>query len=420
MNNLFRKEVLKNKTSSYVGHVVISTPIGYKTLVLIFSFIGVVILVFVFFGSYTKKVKVMGQIVPKNGLVKVYSTQPGQIENILVSENSSVKKGHNLLKIISPLYYKDIDVKNSILEESKKREYMLKNEIEKIKVINSENINKLINESESIKEEIRNINLLISNNLNKLNISKKNYERYLFLYKNSAVSLEELENKENLSIDLDNQIKLLQNDLMKLKKDFDKKGIEIISLKNQQDNNVSVVTRELSNISQENIQNEINSSQLIKSPIDGVISIINIERGQNIDLNKTLIAIVPNNTSLICLLYVPSKAIGFVKIGSEVSIRYQAYPYQKFGIAKAKISNISISPIPSSELNTLGVIPDQSILNNEPMYIIKATLDKESMTVYGKEIKLKSGMLLDADIKLDTRKIYEWILEPLYTISGSL
>ncbi|SST67271.1 type I secretion membrane fusion protein, HlyD family [Acinetobacter baumannii] len=59
-----------------------------------------------------------------------------------------------------------------------------------------------------------------------------------------------------------------------------------------------------------------------------------------------------------------------------------------------------------------------SILNNEPIYLVKVKLEKQTIAVYGENIPLKSGMLLEADIKLDTRKIYEWILEPLYTISG--
>lgn len=420
MNSLFRKEVLDHKTSSYVGHVVISTPIGYKVLVSIFATFGIIVLLFVFLGSFTKKVKVMGQVLPKSGLVKIYSTQSGQIENIYVNETMKVSKGENLLEISSPLYSKEINIRNSILAESKSRKMMLIDEIQKLKLINLENLNRLRSEEESLLKEINNSNFVIANTMQKVRIAKNNYERYSLLYKQSAVSMEELEVRENTYIDLDNQVKLLNNDLMKLKQDLIKKSLEVKSLQKQQENNISSLERDLSVVTQENIQNQLNSSQIIKSPIDGTVSIVNIEKGQNVDLNKTLISIVPQNEELICFLYVPSNAIGFIKIGSKVSVRYQAYPYQKFGIAKAKITNISISPIPSTELNSMGIIPVQNITNNEPIYIIKASLDKQTITVYGEEITLKSGMLLDADIRLENRKLYEWALEPLYTISGTL
>ncbi|HFF5137732.1 TPA: HlyD family secretion protein, partial [Acinetobacter baumannii] len=59
-DELFRKEILDNLSSRYIGKVVISTPITFKVLVLIFAIIGVMILTFIFMGSYTKKVRVMG------------------------------------------------------------------------------------------------------------------------------------------------------------------------------------------------------------------------------------------------------------------------------------------------------------------------------------------------------------------------
>lgn len=49
-DELFRKEILDNLSSRYIGKVVISTPITFKVLVLIFAIIGVMILTFIFMG----------------------------------------------------------------------------------------------------------------------------------------------------------------------------------------------------------------------------------------------------------------------------------------------------------------------------------------------------------------------------------
>lgn len=37
---------------------------------------------------------------------------------------------------------------------------------------------------------------------------------------------------------------------------------------------------------------------------------------------------------------------------------------------------------------------------------------------YGKPQLLQSGMLLDADILQESRRLYEWVLEPLYSLTG--
>ncbi|WP_333669370.1 HlyD family secretion protein [Acinetobacter guillouiae] len=362
----------------------------------------------------------MGQILPEHGLVRVYSSQRGLVENLFVEESSIVKKGDNLLEINNSIFSKSNDIYNSILNESISRKTMLSQEIDKTLSIHNDMILTLKNEVGKLNSEIYNTSFLILNLNSKINLAKDSYNRYSSLYKESAVSLEDLSAKENIYLDLNNQLKILQNDLMKLKVDLKSKNSEIEILENQQSNKISELKRQLSIMEQEKIQNEINSSQYIKSPIEGKVSIVNIEKGQTSEVNKALITIVPKNESLICFLYIPSSSIGFVKHNSKVSIRYQAYPYQKFGIAHATVKSISDSPIASSELNTLGNIPMESVANNEPIYIVKAVLDKQYITIYGKEEALKSGMLLDADIKLDTRKIYEWILEPLYSVTGKL
>ena len=56
----------------------------------------------------------------------------------------------------------------------------------------------------------------------------------------------------------------------------------------------------------------------------------------------------------------------------------------------------------------------------EPLYRITAELDAQTITAYGEARPLQVGMQLQADIMQERRKLYEWVLEPLLTISGKL
>jgi len=49
---------------------------------------------------------------------------------------------------------------------------------------------------------------------------------------------------------------------------------------------------------------------------------------------------------------------------------------------------------------------------------VTVTLDSPSIEVYGQSQALKAGMLLEADIIQDRRRLYEWALEPLYSVTG--
>ncbi|MFI8040681.1 HlyD family secretion protein, partial [Acinetobacter baumannii] len=39
---------------------------------------------------------------------------------------------------------------------------------------------------------------------------------------------------------------------------------------------------------------------------------------------------------------------------------------------------------------------------------------------YGKDMPLQVGMTLEGDIMHEKRKLYEWVLEPLFSITGKL
>ena len=45
-------------------------------------------------------------------------------------------------------------------------------------------------------------------------------------------------------------------------------------------------------------------------------------------------------------------------------------------------------------------------------------LAAQAVTAYGRPEPLKPGMLLDADILGEKRRLIEWVFEPLYSLKG--
>ena len=78
---------------------------------------------------------------------------------------------------------------------------------------------------------------------------------------------------------------------------------------------------------------------------------------------------------------------------------------------EGRIAKISRTAVAANELP----FPAQQ---NELFYVATVELTKQSVTAYGKEERLQSGMLVDASILLDRRTLFEWVFEPLYSISG--
>ena len=68
-------------------------------------------------------------------------------------------------------------------------------------------------------------------------------------------------------------------------------------------------------------------------------------------------------------------------------------------------------------MSGLGVVFSNPALLNEPAYLVRVKPDKASINVYGKEKPLHIGMVVEADILHERKRLYEWILEPLYSIA---
>jgi membrane fusion protein len=115
-------------------------------------------------------------------------------------------------------------------------------------------------------------------------------------------------------------------------------------------------------------------------------------------------------------LLVPSRAIGFIEPGDRVLLRYQAFPYQKFGHQEGRVAAISRSALSAGELG--GLIG--STQQGEPFYRVTVSLARQAIIAYGKPEALKPGMLVDADVLGERKALVEWIFEPLYSLHGKL
>jgi membrane fusion protein len=101
-----------------------------------------------------------------------------------------------------------------------------------------------------------------------------------------------------------------------------------------------------------------------------------------------------------------------------VLLRYQAFPYQKFGFYEGHIVDISRSALSPSELPQQLSGLTSLYGSTEPVYRITVVLAKQTATAYGQPVALQPGMQLEADVLIETRSLIEWALDPLYTLTG--
>ncbi|MHB1992677.1 HlyD family efflux transporter periplasmic adaptor subunit, partial [Metallibacterium scheffleri] len=174
----------------------------------------------------------------------------------------------------------------------------------------------------------------------------------------------------------------------------------------------SATHSKLAEIEQALANNEAQRAWVLRAPRAGVVSTLLLKPGQMVAAGQSLLAILPAGSTLEAQLLVPSQAIGFVRSGQRVVLRYQAFPYQKFGLHEGIVTQVSRSALSPQEVS--GLMGQQVTV---PLYRVMVRLGQQTVNAYGKPVGLLPGMALHADILLDRRRLIDWVLEPLYGFS---
>ena len=94
-------------------------------------------------------------------------------------------------------------------------------------------------------------------------------------------------------------------------------------------------------IEQDRVENESRRELLLKSPQAGVVTAILTDQGKQAVPGQPLLNLIPDGSELQADVYLPSRAAGFVRMGTRALLQFQAFPYQKFGSHEARVIKLS-------------------------------------------------------------------------------
>lgn len=142
----------------------------------------------------------------------------------------------------------------------------------------------------------------------------------------------------------------------------------------------------------------------IYAPVSGVVTDLNVHNiGEVTKPGETFAEIMPNGASLVLSAFLPNQEAGFVEEGMTVRMKFNAFPYQRYGTVSGKV---------------LFVAPDATV--DEKLgsgYRIEVALDQS--TIGGQATSLKAGQTATAEIVTRQRRIIDILFEPLKQMQKS-
>jgi membrane fusion protein len=270
---------------------------------------------------------------------------------------------------------------------------------------------------EALRTQQKHLDSQIALQRDRLQISRRTVQRERTMRAGDLIPVARLERTEQDHLDQTARLEALERDRSTLQNDLIQVKGALQELPMLRQNALAELDRNADAVGQELAEAEARRSAVIVAPEDGIVTGILTEPGGNVTPSAPLMNLVPAGSKLQAQLFGPSGAIGFVKPGQRVSLRYESYSYQKFGAYGGTVASVSRSPVAAGDLpNQLASASPGS----EPLFRVIVDLDRQTANAYGEAVPLQAGMRLDANVAIEARQLYEWILDPLYTMTGRM
>ncbi|WP_319799157.1 HlyD family type I secretion periplasmic adaptor subunit [Nitrobacter sp.] len=163
------------------------------------------------------------------------------------------------------------------------------------------------------------------------------------------------------------------------------------------------------------------ADQVLRAPVDGTVQQLAIHTvGGVVTPAQQLMAIVPADSRLEAEVMVPNRDIGFVMPGQSAEIKIDTFNFTKYGMLHGQVMTVSQDAIVREKPadHTAGPLPGALADTSEPqgqelVYSARVSLDRTTMQIDDRMVRLEPGMAVTVEIKTGQRRVIEYLLSPL-------
>lgn len=170
---------------------------------------------------------------------------------------------------------------------------------------------------------------------------------------------------------------------------------ETLDAFNEADSNVRIRREQLT------ITQSKNQRQQLTAPATGVVQQLQVHTvGAVVKPADSLLVIVPEGSKLVIDAKILNRDVGFVREGQEARVKFEAFPFTRYGVLNARIAFLGHDAVQDEKLGL--VYPARAELSG---FVLK--------TKDGEALPISPGMNVTAEIRTGQRRIIEFLLSPI-------
>jgi HlyD family secretion protein len=410
-------------------------------------------LIWSFVGRADVIATAQGTLLPESEVRRVYAPVDGELANLYIAEGQPVSKGDVLARLNAR---GAIEAATNALEaqlklEDAEREWRqfperkalmerkaaaLKQQIEVEERLHEKRISEGTTKlAEGQKAQLQEARSNLDNARRARDIAKEEADKYARLFAlpgGGGVPQVQVEAKKNALLAAENTLRVAQSKLgelnFRLSQEYGEasaqlegSGQQLTKLQLQYDaalketgsaedkSRLQVQTARLvadaaARIRFENIDKD--NFLLIVAPVDGVITdVIPTQQGDKIQANTPLGGIAPKNARQVVKIEIPEHDRAFLREGLPVKLKFNAFPYQRYGLINGTLQYISPATKPAPQ-------------TKQPVYEGRVTLERDHYQVADNKYPLRYGMTAIAEIVVRERRLIDLALDPFRQMGG--
>ncbi|WP_324617344.1 HlyD family secretion protein [Microvirga alba] len=372
------------------------------------------LVIFISSAEYARKETAAGSLITTDGVVRVSAGREGVVTGLRVKEGDQVAAGQ-------PLF--TIGVRNGLEGGGSLHANLIQSIDAQIQLIKEQiavDPARVANETVRLAAAIQSVRaqreaIAAQRRLQaeRVDGAEERRQTLLQLYQKGSGTKVALQDQEGILLAHRQSVAELDRQMASVERDLEQAQLQKEQLPVQQSERLSQLRLGLADRERQRVEVEAQRAQVVRAPIGGRVTALQIGDGQIVDANRPLLTVIPDGHELQAELFVPSRAIGFVEPGQRVRLMIDAFPYQRFGAYSGTVDAVSQAILAPSEV--FGRVPLK-----EPTYRVIVRLDRQTIDAFGRQVALQPDMTVQADIVLQARSLVAWLFEPLLSVRGRL
>ncbi len=411
--SLFRKEAIDAQREKFLGEASIAQPVRMWVFTATACAVAALAVAVAIWGQYTRRERVQGYLSSAMGAADVRMPDAGTVTEVLVKEGDTVAAGAPMARLaVDRSGTNDASGVEAVLGELGRQVTLLAEQRDQTQRLGLQETEQLKNRIVNLQTELRQADIEIRLQTERLGQSRQLLDKWNELRaKDYASEFYVLQYQKEVK-DQEIRLQVLQRQRATQVKDLQTAQADLPQLRLRGEAQVQQIDQKISGTNQSiadergKHDRDVKRDMIVTAPIDGTVTNIGPARGQTVAADLKFATVLPKDSPLHAELLVPTRAIGFVRPGQSVSMRYEAFPYERFGQYAGKVDNVGKTVWTQGEsVGPLSV--------REPVYRIVVDLERQDVPSADGAFPLRAGMVVSADLLMERRSLLEWLFQPV-------